>query len=360
MLFVPPITKGVFILRLPNGYGSVTKLKGKRRNPWRVRRTVKIEIGDDGKIKQKMVTIGYYATRAEAMEALANYNQDPYDLKSKRLTFSEVYELWSEEHFKTIVPSAQRTWKSAYVHSAALHDIRFDEIRAAHLEAAIRNEDVGGSTKGRMKSLYNQMFRYALKHDICNKDYAALCEVNIDKRAKIERVIFTNKEIETLFENRHVPFVDMVLVGIYSGWRPQELAVLRTENIDLDAGTMHGGLKTDAGRNRTIPIHPKIYDIVADHVAEGGETLFIDPKSQTGPNMTYEKYYQRFLKIMDTLEMKHKPHDTRHTFSTLAKKAKMNEYIQKRIMGHKISDVTEAIYTHWSIEDLRNEIMKIK
>lgn len=347
-------------MKLPNGYGNVSKLPGKRRRPWRVRITTKIEIGADGKVKQRYATIGYYTTRSEALEALANYHQDPYDLESKNLTFSEVYELWSEEHFKTIVPSAQRTWKSAYNYSAPLHKLRFDEIRAAHLEAAIRNADVGSPTKCRMKSLYNLMYKYAMKHEICNKDYAALCESVKTEKAKIERIPFTQDEINTLFDNRDFPFVDMILVGIYSGWRPQELAVLETADIDLDAGTMRGGLKTDAGRNRIVPIHPRIYDIIATHVADNGKTLFIEPKSQTGPSMTYSKYRYRFNKVMKAFDMKHKPHDTRHTFSTMAKKAKVNEYILKRIMGHQITDITEAVYTHRTIEDLRQEISKIK
>ena len=45
-------------------------------------------------------------------------------------------------------------------------------------------------------------------------------------------------------------FTDMVLIGIYSGWRPQELAILQVKDIDLESDTMFGGLKTDAGRNR--------------------------------------------------------------------------------------------------------------
>ena len=38
----------------------------------------------------------------------------------------------------------------------------------------------------------------------------------------------------------------------------------------------------------------------------------------------------------------------------------MNEYILKMIVGHKIQDVTESVYTHRTIEDLKEEILKIK
>ena len=68
----------------------------------------------------------------------------------------------------------------------------------------------------------------------------------------------------------------------------------------------------------------------------------------------------RFNKIMKRLNMTHKPHDTRHSFITLAKTAGVNEYILKLIVGHAVEDITEKIYTHRSIEDLHREIQKIK
>ena len=67
----------------------------------------------------------------------------------------------------------------------------------------------------------------------------------------------------------------------------------------------------------------------------------------------------RFKKVMARLGMDHKPHDTRHTFITKAKEANMNEYILKMIVGHEIADITEKIYTHRTVEDLKREMEKI-
>ena len=101
-------------MKLPNGYGGVVKLSGKRRNPYCARKTMGWEITEDGKSKQILIPIGYYPTREKALQGLALYNENPYDIRTNSITFSEVYEKWSEEHFKEIVPSAVRTWKSAY------------------------------------------------------------------------------------------------------------------------------------------------------------------------------------------------------------------------------------------------------
>ena len=56
-----------------NGSGSICKLKGKRRKPWYVRAT--IEFSADGKQIRK--SIGTFATKREAQEALYNYNKNP-------------------------------------------------------------------------------------------------------------------------------------------------------------------------------------------------------------------------------------------------------------------------------------------
>lgn len=361
-----PIFKkvGVF-MKLPNGYGSVYKLSGKRRNPYIARKTTGWLIDDKtGKAKQQYITIGLYPTRAAALQALADYNASPYDISANSITFSEVYAKWSESHFKEIVPSACRTWVSAYNHSKPLHNMPFKDIRTQHLEQTILNANVGQSTKQRMKSLYNMLYKYALKYDIVEKDYAALCDGVKAAKPEIVRVPFSSDEITLLWENIDLPFVDMVLIGIYSGFRPQELAVLQIENIDLQAGTMVGGLKTAAGRNRVVPIHSAIYDLVKKNysaaVAASSPTLFNDANGQQGTQLTYDKYRGRFNKVCKRLGLNHKPHDTRHTFITKAKAAGVNEYMLKLIVGHAINDITEKTYTHRTIVELKQEIEKIK
>lgn len=78
-------------MKLPNGYDSISKLSGNRRKPWRVRKTDGWEIVND-KLKQKYVNIGCYETKTLALQALAEYNKDPYDLRTAVITLEEVYE----------------------------------------------------------------------------------------------------------------------------------------------------------------------------------------------------------------------------------------------------------------------------
>lgn len=351
-------------MRMENGNGSVYKMKGKRRKPWRAIVTLSFEYDEQ---KQKFVqtrrVIGNYPTQKEALDALTEYRKNPYDIDTNKITFAEVYDRWSDEHFEKIVPSAARTWKSAFSYFSAIHNMKFVAIRPNHIEGCIKDAKVGNSTKQRMKSLCNMLYRYALKYEITNVNYADMCDSIKRDKPTIIRTPFSDNEEKKLWDNIDFPFVDMVLIGIYSGWRPQELAVLKIADVDLERGTYVGGLKTDAGRNRIVPIHSKIYDLVKKNyekaISMDSEYLFNDEAGQNGTFLTYDKYRGRFSKINQKLHLSHRPHDTRHTFITKAKASGMDEYILKMIVGHEISDVTEKVYTHRTLKELKREIEKI-
>lgn len=355
--------------KLPNGYGTIYKMSGKRSKPYRAMKTDKWILDPvTGKSKQIRFTIGYYQSREDAMIALANYNENPYDIKADSITFSEVYEKWSENYFPTLSnPSSVRTVTAAYAYCNGLYDMRMKDIKVSHLEGTILNAQVGDSTKSRMKSLFNMMYKYAVAHDIVEKDYASVMFANGNpiKRSRTKEVIpFSQEEIFLLWDNLdNIAFADMILIGIYSGWRPQELAILKVADIDIKVGTMLGGLKTDAGKNRIVPIHPLIRPLIENRMKEAtsmqSEFLFNDANGQQGTYMTYDKYRKRFEKVMKYLKLTHRPHETRHTFITKAKACNVDEYILKLIVGHAIDDITEKVYTHRTIDQLRAEMEKI-
>lgn len=352
-------------MRYPNGYGSVSKMSGKRRNPWRVRITTGWEVNPEtGKKKQITKAIGYYPTKKEAMAALGAYNTDPWDLDGRSMTLAEVYNEWSREYFQTITPSAVRTVASAFRHAEPIHHMNMRDIKVKHLEEVINNADVGQATKARMKSVFNLIYKYALRHEIVDKDYASLCKPIKRDSPKIDRIPFSNAEIGELWASVGIPFADMILIGIYTGFRPGELSVLQIEDLDFEQMTIKGGSKTEAGRDRLVPIHPLIVDLIRNRYAEAQSInsayLFNDLALESNKHLNYDKYRRRFEKVLKRLKMAHTMHDTRHTFITLAKQAGMDEYILKLIVGHAIRDVTEKVYTHRTIEEMHTEIRKIK
>ena len=96
----------------------------------------------------------------------------------------------------------------------------------------------------------------------------------------------------------------------------------------------------------------------------GSEYLFNDTTKKKGLGLSYDQYLSRFNNVMATLKFSKEitPHYTRHTFISKAKSrsVNMNEYILKRIVGHRIGDITEYVYTHRDLEDLKDEMLLIK
>ena len=319
-----------------NGFGSVYKLSGKRSRPWRA--VVTAGFSPEGKQIRK--TLGYYPTKKEAMSALGIYNAVPYSLE--RLRFEDVYRMWSEEHFKDKSPATIRTYENSFAHARALHRKVFSNLRTRDLENCIQAEGVTPSTQHYMKNLFNQMYKYGLRYDFAPRNYAL--EVHVDAIPETEkRNPFTDEEIEGLWryiEEDHLEArkecAEMLLVGIYSGWRASELC-----SFTLEGDLMKGGVKTKSGKDRIVPVHPLIKDIVKEY------------------NMKYNTFQYRFYALRDELGWDHTPHDTRRTFATLASRYGMNENIRKLILGHRNPDLTERVYTTHTVDELRREIAKI-
>lgn len=98
-------------MKLPNGFGTVYKLSGNRRNPYVAKKTKGWENDPKtGKSKQLYTVVGYYPTRKEALTALAEFNANPYDVNAAKVTFEDVYERWSDEHFRlSVIPTSKAT-----------------------------------------------------------------------------------------------------------------------------------------------------------------------------------------------------------------------------------------------------------
>lgn len=113
-----------------------------------------------------------------------------------------------------------------------------------------------------------------------------------------------------------------------------------------------GGVKTAASKNRIVPMHSGIVPLVKRLIKKNGK-LFL---------CTVYTYRKEMYDILNQIGIKkHTPHDCRHTFSALCEKYKVNENDRKRMLGHSFSgDITNQIYGHRSIDDLRTEIEKIK
>lgn len=230
------------------------------------------------------------------------------------------------------------------------------------------------SINDRIKIEPNQMFDYALEYELVEKNYSrsfTLSDELIEEitTTKNGHIPFTDEEMKLLWKNVNiVKDIDMILIQSYSGWRPQELCLIKLSEIDFEQWIFVGGMKTAAGKNRTVPIHTKIRDLVKKRYEEAlslnSKYLFntVLPKSGKIKPFKYARYLTRFNEIKELLNLnpEHRPHDGRKHFVTKAKNYHVDEYAIKYIVGHKITDITEKTYTKRELSWLKEEIEKIK
>lgn len=366
-------------MRLPNGFGSITEVTNKKlRNPFYARVCVgKTETGRP--ILKALKPQSYFDTYNHAYEALVEYHKNPYDLE-RNITVKELYDKWSEEYFESTTPGSARTIKAAWNYCSILYDMRVCDVRSRHIKGCINDGKYNGkspspSTKEKIKSLFNLLLDYAREYEIVSVNYARTFSLSDDiinemNQMKRSHMAFTDEELKYLWENVELPYVDMILIMCYTGFRPQEFCSLRVDDLNIQDWYIHGGMKTNAGRNRLVPIHSRIRDLILKHkniaLELQSEYLFNSVDAGTHKrktNMSYDKLSYRFSNIMRQLSLnsEHRPHDCRKTFVTMAKKYEVNDFAIKRIVGHSLNnDITEAIYTDRSPEWLASEIEKIK
>lgn len=368
--------------RLPNGFGQISEIKNRNlRNPFRA--MVTVGKTPDGKpICKPLKPESYFPTYNDAYQALVEYNKNPYDL-NPAITVLELYNRWLPEYEKTVKDTKAVT--SAWAYCSSVYKMRVMDIRARHVKgcmeegtATVRGEEKkpNASMKNKIKSLFNLMLDYALEYELVDRNYARSFKLTDDvvkecQSVKKQHIAFTDGEMDRLWAALGKKAgIDILLIQCYSGWRPQELGLIELKNVDLENSTFRGGMKTDAGEDRLVPIHSRIRPLVEakykEAVAIGSDYLlnWPDPNNRHKKNikLTYARYQQAFGRIVEELKLnpEHRPHDGRTHFVTSAKRYGVDEYAIKYMVGHKVSDITEKVYTRREFEWLKQEIEKIR
>lgn len=351
-------------MRLPNGIGSVHMINDgkRRRNPWRARVPSHIEFNaETGKASQKYINIGYYATETEAIEALFEFRKNPYTIDAAVSTFADVYEMWSAKKFPTVSKIAQYGYTASFRHSEPLHNLKMRDIRAKEMEAIMQHLKGGYQLQNKLKTFWGQMFKYAMEHDIVQKDYSAFVKIR-DKAPETSRTDMAKEDIQRLWEiaDSGNEIAEIALIYIYTGLRATELLEATKNNVFLDKRILIAGKKTEAGKDRRIPIHRDIFPFIEKRMKEDGERLITFAKSGKRKTYTYSNFNVNYwIPLMESINANYTIHYARHTFATMMREAGIEEDIRKLILGHKSADVTDR-YTHYSDDMLLAAIDKLE
>lgn len=376
--------------KLPNGYGQIRYLGKGRRNPYGVYPPAVEEYGNSRKktppalcyVSDRMVGIavltsyqaGTYKPGDEILieqqmrksstspgklfeEMIADYNKAVLSVESEnKPTFSEVYQKYYLDKFgKEYDHSGDRTamersMSAAFKNCSVIHNSLYANLKTEDFQTVIDSvaDRLSHSSAELVKSLLRQMDRYAISNDICEKGYAQFTRIKIADDDE-HGVPFSDSDLEIMWNNKQDETVEMILIMCYSGFR---ISAFKDLEVNLKSLYFRGGVKTTAGKNRIVPIHSAILPLVRRRVRRYGELLPISD----------QKFRSRMYSVLEELGIeKHTPHDCRHTFSRLCEKFEVNENDRKRMLGHSFgNDITNGIYGHRTIEELREQIEKIK
>lgn len=346
-------------------HGTIVKLSENRRKPW----IVKVPKYDEtGTFTGKQIPIGYFENRFDADLCLAEYNKSHniYDINKMQYTFADLYSDYKREYFPTKEEqklmketrkkvigklSISNMWQtsSSYKHSKILWNKKYSELRKHDFQLVLNSsKELSGSKINHIISFFRKMDQYAMEQGIITMGYAQFLEV-ISEETEREKVPFSTQEIEQIWQYDGYVIADILLVLLYSCMRINELLEIEIKDIFIDKNYMVGGLKTEAGKNRIIPIHHSIKHIIIRYYNSSNKYLFT---SENNNKFEYSKYRPEFNSFMNKLNMKHISHEARLTGRSELDRKGANKVCIDRILGHKSQSIGERKYTAKTIEEL--------
>ena len=341
-------------MRKPNGYGSIKKLSGNRRRPF------VFVISVNGRQKP----VEYFATQVEAEIYQADYNKFHFhrSLSGHQITLAELYYRWLPAHTANTAPSQSTldSYSNSFKHLGPLHYEPFQSLKYADYQKIIdsmRKSGLSYSSCKKVRSLISLLEKYAVKIELINKCYAPLLSIGKNKAVRPHRP-FSRQKINRFWAHINGPGVDTVLILLYTGMRVGEMLALQKADVNLRQGYIRITKSKTVSGIRTIPIHHRIHPLIIARMHSPGLYLIAD---QAGKPYSYSRYCDIWKRIMTEIHADgHTTHDCRHTVATLLDNAGANETAKRRILGHAGGDVTERVYTHKGIRQLRKCIELLK
>lgn len=374
----------LMLKKLPNGYGSIKYLGKGRRNPYVVYPPA-TEYYPNGYMKSPKA-LCYVPNRMIAMAVLIAYNNGTYrpgdELKmagqeidkklepkvldalqrligidasakfalTSAVTFGEMFREVYQKKFGISVDdkpynSNTTLWKLAYNKLKPLHHKAMASIKQEEVKTLLDSLNLSYSYSTIVSISVKAVYREAEAKGAIAKNHMTTFQYKPQREA-VSGVPFSDEELTTLWQHENERIARLYLIMCYSGFRS---AAYESLEINLDDWYFKGGVKNKASKNRIVPIHTCIRHLVLKELEENGYIMIKQLKTARA---------KEFLKSLGIRE--HTPHDARHTFSYLCEKFGVKENDRKRLLGHAFNDMTNSVYGHRTLEQLRSEIEKIR
>lgn len=268
--------------------------------------------------------------------------------RSNATTLKKLYEKWLPTRLELVSASAINSYRVAYDHIQPIVDIPINLLKYQDMQSVIdnmRNNGLSYSSAKKVRTLLSLLSKYAIVNELVDKDYSPYLHLGKDTKVYPHKP-FTRQQINKLWSLGDQ--ATGILILLYTGMRCGELLALRKSDINLRTKClMVRQSKTEAGRNRIIPIHSRVLPAISHLYHESNDRVL---------PFTYSQFSRQFKEIMGRINCAHSTHDCRHTVASLLDKYGAPPNATRAILGHKHGDITTKVYTHKAIRELRKAI----
>lgn len=295
-------------------------------------------------------------------------NQKPAEVQ---LTLKQVYDHWEPWYKPRVDKDTFGCYRAAFNHFAALYDKDIREITASDLQQCMDDCPRGHRTHENMKCTAGLLWAYGIDNHYVEKDVTK--NLFVGRGASVQREPLNDMEVEKIRKeigkDIYAPYVYALC---YLGYRPGEMLEIKKDQVKEHNGSLYiiEGKKTDAGKDRIVPVHPKIEKIIRKQLETiGTDYLFpmhiYSRKGEfKGYKVMHHNYFSKyaFRPMADRLGIpKNKvPYSARHTFSDKLKDADGTDKTKAALIGHSDYKFTQQKYQSDNIDDLIAAMVSIK
>lgn len=311
---------------------------------------------------------GGFKTRAEALSYCEQLKKrEPIE----QTTLMEVYTKWEPWYKPRVDKDTFGCYRAAFAYFKPLHGKPIRTITAGNLQQCMDDCPRGHRTHQNMKVTAGLLWAYAIDHNITEKDVTR--NLYIGKGQSVQREPLSDIEVERIRQQIGKElYAGYIYALCYLGYRPGEMLEIKKEQVTEHNGVLYivEGKKTDAGRDRIVPVHKKIEAIIrAQMQTEGTDMLFPMHKLNRKGEFLYYKpmtdnYFNKyaFRPLADKLGIPGNkvPYSARHTFSDKLKDADGTDKTKAALIGHKSYEFTKKAYQSTDLDELNQTMASIK
>ena len=350
----------------PNGTGTAFK----RGKTWYAQVTIGTKpVIRDGKPASQTIraTKGGFSTKRDALEycqTLREEAQAKRKQEKEKLTMQQIYDLWLPTHQNRVGKSTMDCYRAAWKYFKPIHQEPFADLDLDDLQECVDECDKGKRTKENMKALAGLLMKYALPRHQTDMNYAEY--INTGNDAKGTRPAFTKEQVESIRQQiGKTPHAEDVYCLIYTGFRPTEMFALTKG--DYKDGILYGGIKTEAGKNRAVPISPKIATYIETKLESDSNLIFPkDDGTEMSARYFRDTYFYPVLAAAGIQPIPtpkkpavYVPYSARHTFANLLKDAPGSDKDKAGLIGHEDYKTTKRLYQSAELDALKAIIQSL-